>query len=101
LTCVRDYLHLFKGFEDGILSQHSKGGLKEPYIYNSSLLEDEGNPFAKDEESKEEVPLKAGEMTQDQILTLEGLKIQLKSIYTEVIKEYDDLRPRIQKIINA
>ena len=39
LTCVRDYLHLFKGLDDGILGQHFHGGLKEPYIYNSSMIE--------------------------------------------------------------
>ena len=102
LTCVRDYLHLFKGFDDGILGQHFLGGLKEPYIYNANLAE-EGDPFcrtADNEESKEGPAAKAGEMTQDQILTIEGLKINLKNIYNEVISEYQALKPRVAKIIN-
>ena len=102
LTCVRDYLHLFKGFEDGILGQHFPGGLKEPYIYNANMIE-EGNPFCRtpeDEESKEGAASKPGEMTQDQILTIEGLKINLKNIYNEVINEYQALKPRVAKILN-
>ena len=103
LTCVRDYLHLFKDFNDGILAMHFSGGLKEPYIYNSNLIE-EGNPFvrnpAEGEEETKEGAAKPGEMTQDQILTLEGLKIQLKNIYNEIINEYQGLKPRIAKIIN-
>lgn len=100
LTCVRDYLHLFKGLDDGILGQHFHGGLKEPYIYNASMIE-EGDPFGRtpdDEESKEAA--KPGEMTQDQMLTIEGLKIQLKNIYNEVITEYQALKPRIAKILS-
>ena len=64
---------------------------------------EEGDPFvrapAAEEETKEGVS-KPGEMTQDQILTLEGLKIQLKNIYNEVIKDYQSLKPRIAKLIN-
>jgi hypothetical protein len=66
-------------------------------------LIEEGDPFvrtpAEGEETKEGAA-KPGEMTQDQILTLEGLKIQLKNIYNEVIKDYLSLKPRIVKLIN-
>jgi hypothetical protein len=34
------------------------------------------------------------------VLTIEGLKIQLKTIYAEIVKEYEELKPRIVKIIN-
>ncbi len=54
LTCVRDYLTLFKGFEKGILALHFSYGLKEPYVYNANLIEG-GDPFfspGKDEEQK-------------------------------------------------
>lgn len=57
VKCVRDYLHLFKGMEGGILGAYNTGGLSEPYIYNSSMSE----PFAREEESKE--PTVKGSMT--------------------------------------
>lgn len=46
---VRDYLHVFKDIEGTILSWHKPGGLKEPYVYSTSIEED---PFFR-EESKE------------------------------------------------
>jgi hypothetical protein len=65
LRCLRDYLHLFKGMNDGVLSEHFTGGLSEPYLYNSLYKEED--PFFRkpnDKEEQKEEP-KAGELTQD------------------------------------
>ena len=99
VKCVRDYLHLFKGCEDNILNQNCIGGLKEPYIYNSSFIE--GDPFMRNQEQLEEEQKQQpnGAMTQDQMLTIEGMKIQLKTLYAEIIQDYELLRPRLTKII--
>ena len=51
IKSVRDYIQLFKGFEDQILGASTPGGLKEPYIYNSNMIEED--PFCKVEEEKE------------------------------------------------
>lgn len=83
---MRDYLHLFKGSQETILAAHSAGGLKEPYIYNSLFIEED--PFMRGEE-QEERKEPAGGITQEQLLTIEGMKIQLKSIYTEIVHDYD------------
>jgi len=65
LTCLRDYMYIFKGFENGILTHHFSGGLKEPYIYNSNMIET-GNPFVRSpEEEESKQTAKPGEMTQD------------------------------------
>jgi hypothetical protein len=63
LRCLRDYLHLFKGLDDGVLSHHFTGGLSEPYLYNSAYKEED--PFfrkSQEEESKES-PQKPGALT--------------------------------------
>jgi hypothetical protein len=98
IKSVRDYIQLFKGFEESILGASTPGGLKEPYIYNSNMIEED--PFCRVEEEKE-VPDKAqaGGMTQDQILAIEGLKIQLKKIYEEIVDQFEALRPKMSKIV--
>lgn len=96
---VRDYIQLFKGFEDSILGASIPGGLKEPFIYNSSMIEED--PFCRHEEEKESAETKGagGGMTQDQILAIEGLKIQLKKIYEEIVDQFEVLRPKVAKVI--
>ncbi len=61
IKCVRDYIQLFKGFEDSILGASIPGGLKEPFIYNSNMIEED--PFCRPEEEKEADAKVAGGMT--------------------------------------
>ena len=52
---------MFKGFEDSILGASIIGGLKEPFIYNSSMIEED--PFCRPEEEKESEAKVPGGMT--------------------------------------
>ena len=61
IKCVRDYIQLFKGFEDSILGASIPGGLKEPFIYNSSMIEED--PFCRTEEEIKEEAKNVGGMT--------------------------------------
>lgn len=63
IKCVRDYIQLFKGFEDSILGASIAGGLTEPFIYNASMIEDD--PFCRPEEEKQGEAKIAGGMTSD------------------------------------
>jgi hypothetical protein len=92
---VRNYLHLFKGSQEVILASHSSGGLREPYIYNSLFAGED--PFLRG--SVQEEQKEGGGMTQDQVMTMEGMKMQLKNIYVEVVKEFDSIRQRVVRVI--
>jgi len=89
LTCMREYVTLFKGSE--ILQ--TKGGLTSPYIYSASMLEQGSDPFCQ-EESKE---AEAG----DDKLSSEGMKIQIKEIYNQIVDDFGRLKSQVQKKILA
>lgn len=38
-------------------------------------------------------------MTQEQLLTIEAMKIDLKTIYNEIVTNYLSLKPKIQMMI--
>ena len=91
LTCMRDYISLFKGSE--ILKSQAKLTLASPYVYSASLVE-EGNPFYGQEESKEQP---GG----DDKLSSEGMKIQIKEIYNQIVDDFKKLKPQVVKKIFA
>ena len=80
LTCMREYVTLFKGSE--VLQ--TKGGLTSPYIYSASLLEEGRDPFCQ-EESKEP---EAGEDK----LSSEGMTILIKEIYNQIVDDFGKLK---------
>ena len=61
----------------------------------------EEDPFCRPEEEKETEAKIPGGMTQDQILAIEGLKIQLKKIYDEIVEQFELLRPKMTKIVHT
>lgn len=89
LTCMREYVTLFKGSE--VLQ--TKGGLTSPYIYSAILFEEGRDPFCR-EESKEP---EAGEDK----LSSEGMKIQIKEIYNQIVDDFGKLKTQVQKKILA
>jgi hypothetical protein len=103
IKCMRDYLPLFKGIKGNILDTHFPGGLTQPYLYRDKFEED---PFCGQgvgargvDEEEEKTNGAEGGLTQDQILAMEGLKMQLKDIYNEVLNEYQPLRDKVINMI--
>jgi hypothetical protein len=96
LVQIREYLTLFKNIEGGILQYHSPGGLTKPYVYNGNSSED---PFSEQVEQQASSGAPGGGLTQDQILAIEGMKMQLKSIYSEIVNEFEGLRGKVKGVI--
>ena len=103
IKCMRDYLPLFKGIKGNILDTHFPGGLTQPYLYSDKFEEDpfcgQGGGVRGADEEEEKTNGAEGGLTQDQILAMEGLKMQLKDIYNEVVSEYQPLREKVIKMM--
>ena len=79
IRCMKTYVELFQHKKDRITPK--VGGIKEPYIYNDLLEDDQ---FALEIGPKEEVAnLGDGSSARIDALTDEGIKMQLKQIYNE------------------
>ena len=79
-----------------------RGGLSKPYVYNDQFIE-EGDPFFRDQVDekmqKEEHKEKQG-IEAEQLITQEAAKIQLGTMYQEIVKDYDILKTKVIKIID-
>jgi hypothetical protein len=94
LKCVKVYPELFKNKDKGAARQK---GLNEPYIWNDLLEEDQ---FARNTGGEQKMEVDQGSNPMD-ALTQEATKMQLETMFKEVVKDFNELRPKFMQMFKT
>ena len=93
IRCMKVYVELFQGKKEKLINK--QGGIQEPYLWNDLLEDDQfGRNLAGEEGG---VDIGGGSSAHIEQLTEEGIKMQLKQMYAELIKQMAEVRPKVSQ----
>ena len=93
IRCMRSYAELFSGRKEELCA--SKRYLKEPYLYNDLLEDDQ---FARTVTADDNIPNQPCEMNNADAmkqLTQEGVKIQLADMFKAICASFDEIKHKL------